>query len=303
LAKSDTATFALNARRRLTEELAALPIFSIPRSSALLNYLAVLEVEALMSARSHLSVFSAHRQAVESSAHAIPAIFERCPKDISLPAVAVAEQVFNLAHDLFTFTHRYDQIDYSYRLAERGHWAVSVAQKEPRITFSYASPAADQADTLARAREIQARISQDQPSINEKAAMETFMKLHKALAAQTRPSVPESCEYMITDDVLGVMRDLAGTISRSMDVGMDSEVKVGLFTFGEFCAFWSALLSVIETHTMAHDLASAGNIAQYFNQDERPQKAAVGNGGAHRLSSRDFTGGGRFHSEVLCVRP
>jgi hypothetical protein len=82
------------------------------------GYLAVLEVEALMSARSHLSIFSAHRQAVESSSHATPAIFERCPKDISLPAVAVAEEVFNLAHDLFTFTHRYEQIDYSYRLME-----------------------------------------------------------------------------------------------------------------------------------------------------------------------------------------
>jgi hypothetical protein len=67
----------LNAHRRLADELAALPIFSVPRSSALLNYLAVLEVESLMSARSHLSVFAAHRQAVESSAHAIPAILER----------------------------------------------------------------------------------------------------------------------------------------------------------------------------------------------------------------------------------
>jgi hypothetical protein len=263
LAKRDTAMFAFNARRRLAEELAALPIFSVPRSSALLNYLAVLEVESLMSARSPLSVFGAHRQAVESSAHAIPAIFERCPKDDSLPAEAVAEKVFNLAHDLFTFTHRYDQIDYSYRLAERGHWEISVAQKDPRITFSYASPEADQADTLARAREIQAKISQDQPSINVKAATETFMKLRAVLAARTRPVQPESCEYVMDADVLSVMRDLALAISQSMGIGMDADVKVGAFTFGEFRAFWSALLSVIETHTMAHDLASVGGIAQY----------------------------------------
>ncbi len=263
MAKRDPATFALNARRRVAEELAALPIFSVPRSLALLNYLAVLEVESLMSARSPLSVFGAHRQAVESSAHAIPAIFERCPKDDSLPAEAVEEKVFNLAHDLFTFTHRYDQIDYSYRLAERGHWAISVAQKDPRITFSYSSPEADQADTLARAREIQARIPQDRPSLNVKTATETFMKLRETLAANTRHVPPESCEYVIDHDVLGVMRDLAGTISRSMDVGMDSDVKVGSFNFGEFRAFWSALLSVIETHTMAHDLVSVGGIAQY----------------------------------------
>jgi len=229
LTRRDTATFALSARRRLAEELAALPIFSVPRSSALLNYLAVLEVESLMSARSPLSVFGAHRQAVESSAHAIPAIFGRCPMDDSLPGEAVAEKVFNLAHDLFTFTHRYDQIDYSYRLAERGHWAISVAQKDPRITFSYASPEADQADTLARSREIQAKISHDQPSINVKAATETFMKLRAALAARTRPVQPEGCEYVIDDDVLSVMRDLAGAISKSMEIGMDADVKVGAF--------------------------------------------------------------------------
>ena len=50
------------------------------------------------------------------------------------PAEAVEEKVFNLAHDLFTFTHRYDQIEYSYRLAERGHWAISVAKKDDRYT-------------------------------------------------------------------------------------------------------------------------------------------------------------------------
>ncbi len=168
------------------------------------------------------------------------------------------ENVFNLAHDLFTFTHRYDQIDYSYRLAERGHWSISVAQKDPRITFSYASPEADQADTLARARDIQAKISQDQPSIDVKAATETLVRLQAVLAAKTSSVARESCEYVIDDDALSVMRDIAGNISRAMKVGMDSSVKVGLFTLGEFRAFWSALLAVIETHTMAHDLATMG---------------------------------------------
>src|SRR5208282_1930190 len=186
-----------------------------------------------------------------------------CPQDDCLPAEAITEKVFNLAHDLFTFTHRYDQIDYSYRLAERGHWAISVAQKDPRITFSYASPEADQADTLARAREIQAKISQDQPSLNVKAVTETFLNLRTALAANTRRVLPEGCEYVIDADVLNLMRDLAKAISQSMGVGMDSDVKVGTFTLGEFRAFWSALLSVIETHTMAHDLVTAGGIAQY----------------------------------------
>jgi hypothetical protein len=77
--KRDAAAFALNARRQLDQAFKALPIFSVSRSSALLNYLAVLEAESVKAAAfsgSTLAAFGAHRRAVESSAHAVPAIFE-----------------------------------------------------------------------------------------------------------------------------------------------------------------------------------------------------------------------------------
>jgi hypothetical protein len=78
VAKRNASTFALNARRQIAQELKALAILSVPRSSALVNYLAVLEAESVkatvFSAGSPMAALGAHRQAVESSAHAIPAI-------------------------------------------------------------------------------------------------------------------------------------------------------------------------------------------------------------------------------------
>ena len=160
--KRDPVAYAWNARRHLAEELRSLPILSAPRSLALLSYLAVLEAEAIkvsiFSPSSPEAIFGAHRQAVESSAHAIPAIVKHCPPDEALPVKTLEPKVFDLARDLFTFTYKYDQIQYCYRLADWGHFQISVAQKDPRITFSYASPEADAADTLARAREVKAKL-------------------------------------------------------------------------------------------------------------------------------------------------
>ena len=51
------------------------------------------------------------------------------------------------------------------------------------------------------------------------------------------------------------MRDLAKSIRKRMDVRMASEAKVAQFTFGDFNAFWSALLALIQVHTLAHELA------------------------------------------------
>jgi len=122
--KRDAATFALKARREIAQELRALEVLSMPRSSALLNYLTVLEAEsvkaAVSSPGSTVATFGAHRQAVESSTHAIPAIFEQCPQDRVLPIPTVIREVFNPAYELFAFTHNYDQVDYSFRLADRG---------------------------------------------------------------------------------------------------------------------------------------------------------------------------------------
>jgi hypothetical protein len=206
----DASSFALTARRRIAQELRALAILSMPRSSALLNYLTVLEAESvkatLFSAASPVAALGAHRQAVESSAHAIPAIFEQCPPDEALVPLTVTREVIGLANELFIFTQKYDQIEYCYKLAERGHFEISVAKKDPRITFSYSSPEEDQANTPARAREILPRFSEGRSSPNQGAISEISERLGVALAPQTRLVQPETCEYVLNGDVLSVVR-------------------------------------------------------------------------------------------------
>ena len=265
--KRDTAAFALNARRQLEQAFRALPIFSRPRSVALLNYLAVLEAEsvkaAVFSSNPTLTTFGAHRSAVESSAHAIPAIFEWCPSDQVLPDENVQPEIFELAYDLFAFTAKYDQIDYSYRLADRGHWKISVANRDPRISFSYASPAADEADTLARAREIQAKLSGDGWTLDPKLVGRIFEELRSALLLQTRLTAPEKCEYFISDEVLRVMRDLRKATNEAMPAGLEPSVRVGRFQLGDFRSWWCALLSLIQTHMMAHDIACGGDVTKF----------------------------------------
>ena len=239
----------------------------MPRSSALLNYLTVLEAESvkatLFSAGSPAAALGAHRQAVESSAHAIPAIFEQCPPDEAWAPPTVTREVFGQANELFIFTQKYDQIEYCYKLAERGHFEISVAKKDPRITFSYSSPEEDQADTPARAREMLPRFSEGRSSPNQGAISEINERLGVALVAQTRLVQPETCEYVLNGDVLSVVRDLAKTMSEAMPVRIDSNVEVGQFTFGDFHAIWSALLSLIQTHATAHDLACGGDVTQF----------------------------------------
>lgn len=265
--KRNAAAFAVNARRQLDQTLTALPIFSILRSPDLLNYLTVLEAESVKAAAfspgSALTNFSAHRQAVESSAHAVPAILGGCPNDQVLPSQTVQREIFDLAYDLFTFTQKYDQIDYSYRLADRGHLHVSVANKDPRISFSYASSDADDADTLARSREILAKVSRDGWTLDPEALSGIFEELRSALQPQTRLTAPEMCEYTINDDVLRAMRDLSKAINRAMPAGLEPSVKVGEFNFADFRSFWCALLSFIQTHTMAHDLACGGDVTKF----------------------------------------
>ena len=130
-----------------------------------------------------------------------------------------------------------------------------MANKDPRITFSYASSAADEADTLARAREIQAKLSGDGWSLDQKAAGIVFEELRSALLPNTRLAKLETCEYVVNEKVLGVMRDFRRLINGAMPAGIDPNVKVGRYAFGDFRSWWCALISLIQTHTMAHDIA------------------------------------------------
>ena len=112
--KRNAAAFALNVRRQLEAAFRSLPIFSIPRSAALPKtvdwfWRPDASRTPVVSTDTTLTTFGAHRSAVESSTHAIPAIFEWCPEDQTLPTDDTEPAMFDLAYGLFVFTKQYDQ--------------------------------------------------------------------------------------------------------------------------------------------------------------------------------------------------
>ena len=110
---------------------------------------------------------------------------------------------------------------------------------------------------------MQAKLFNESPSLSPDDVKEIFDKLKTILAGRTRLIQPETCEYVIDDTVLSLMRNLAKAVAQRMNVGMDSDVKVGQLTFGDFHAFWSALLSLIQIHTLAHELACDGDFTRF----------------------------------------
>lgn len=261
--KRDPSTFALDARHRIAEDFRALAIFSTPRSSALLNYFAVLEIKyGISSLDSTVAMLGAHREAVEATMYALPAIFEHCPSDEAPPSQTIDEGIYRQAYDLFEFAQKYAQVEYCYTLADRGNFEIFIAQKDHRITFAYASSEADQADTFGRAREIVSRFAHTRSSHEQELFDDISRKLKAALSDQNLLVKSETCEYVVNNNVQAAMSDLAKAFSQRMPVRMDSTVEVGKVTFGDFQSFWSALLSLIETHWMAHALACGGNFQQ-----------------------------------------
>src|SRR6266545_3432995 len=138
------AEYATTARTTIRQAFDNLPIFRRSAAHAVYNYVAAAEVDAPQSASGYppTGLAESHRRLVESSAIAIPAMYERCP-NISTDKPEILNPVFHEARELYDFSHDQSQVDYSFELADRGKFDFVVAKKDPRITFIYASPEAD----------------------------------------------------------------------------------------------------------------------------------------------------------------
>lgn len=108
--KRDSAAFVAEARREIGRTFETLPIFRRPRGQALYHYVAVLEVEAFKAGKDVAPYFRAHRFAVESSFHAIPAMVRRCAFG-TVEELHIDKAVFWEAQELFAFSHRLEQVD------------------------------------------------------------------------------------------------------------------------------------------------------------------------------------------------
>jgi hypothetical protein len=194
---------------------------------------------------------SAHRRLVESSTHAVPSFYKRCdhntPDDFQ-----VSEALFGEAHDLFELSFKLDQIQYAYDLANRGQFKIFVAQKEPRITFAYASEDADEADTRLRALEHQ-EIRKASSKDDDRRRKETEESLLNELGPLVRATIRESCTYELTDRLIEIMRRHGREkLERTNRLELPQDFRIGNVTVHDLRLFWSALMATSEVHTTAH---------------------------------------------------
>jgi len=278
--KRDPAYFAAEARREIQRAFEQLPIFKRPRASALFHFTAVLEVETIGALVSPFAAAPAsnmaHRRAVEASAFAIPGIYRFCPTAAS-SNICFDRQIYVEARQLFDFCYKYEQIDFSYKLAEKGQLRIFVPKHEPRITFAYTDKSADEAETALRGRELEVVFTGERLNVDLKTQLNLFGELTEAMRAHI--SCGENrCDYACGPNEIGLMRKLGAEMVKSFPGEMDSTVSVSGITFGELRLYWGALLSMSNVHFMTHNLASGGVLSKWPMETavlRKPRRALI----------------------------
>lgn len=263
--KRDKVNFVLEAKRKIVASYEALPIFRESRSDALYNYIAVLEIEAfkaMLSEAPNEAMFQAHRYAVESSASAIPSIINLCPTQDDR-ILQVRRDGFEKAYQLFDFSYKKEQIEYCFRLVDKGQYRIYTPRKDRRITFGYASSAADESDTYLRSRELMSVLSGECVSIDKEGMQESTQALYEKL--RTRVHSPELgiCNYIYDEELLGAMKRVAEHFVQMIPMGIDAGISLRDISFAELHRFWGALGAISKTHTAAQNIASGGDPAKY----------------------------------------
>lgn len=260
--KRDKTQYAVDARRNIRAAFDSLPIFRRERGQALYHYCAALEVEAFRAEGDLTKTFSAHRKAVESSGRAIPALFERCSPGHT--AIHLDRAIFAEADELFRFSRDYDQVESSFELAEKGQWAIHVANREPRITFAYTATSADRADTLLRSAELAEHMGSNRPSATDTTAMQsTIARVRTALAGTIRRVGEDRIAYEHSADLIASASEWARLPQAATAWHMDPDLRCGAPSFADVRRFWGAALAMADVHDLAHLVACRGDLHQW----------------------------------------
>jgi hypothetical protein len=266
--KRDVSQYVSQARRDLTTLFRGLSLFKRSRAAAILHYFSVLETEVLKVAaapdEASKKAFVVHREAVESSIRAIPAIFDSCPVSNG-DSRRISEDIFAEAQELCDFAYKYEQVEYSMELAEKGHYRIIVAKRAPRMTFVYSSPEADARDTLLRSGEIAERLFPTESNVQtiSRASLESILtSVRDELERVIVRTGPEEITYTYSEGLLREMRRWTGQLSPALKFEMPEDIAVGGVSFGDLRRFWGALITLSNAHQMAHEIAAAGDIGK-----------------------------------------
>jgi hypothetical protein len=154
------------------------------------------------------------RRALEASLRAIPAIYRNCPIVPATAPLQVNPSVLAEAMELVEFAYRYDQIMYSFELADRGQFEVRYDLLAQCTTFTYASGNESDADTLLRSHERDSQI--ESATEADKAAVIQFAQDAKRELEKTIIFVtPDTISYPFTPTLLDVARRWAKVLART----------------------------------------------------------------------------------------
>ena len=250
--RRNTTEYARQALVAVRADYDRLPIFYRPLPSALYSYVTVADVDMLRAVATDPALgLSAHRRLVESSTHAILSLYNRCDRN-NLDEFQVNEILFSEAQELFDVSYKLDQIQYANDLANRGQFRICVAQKEPRITFAYASKEADEADTRLRALEHQ-EIRKVETEDDKNRRKETEQSLLKELEPLIKAKIREDCAYEPSDRLVKIMRQHGrDKLERTNRLELPQDFRIGNATVHDLRMFWAALMAISEVHTTAH---------------------------------------------------
>jgi hypothetical protein len=261
--RRDAAAIAANARREIERAFGLLKIFERPRGDAVLHFVAALDVEAVGAVASpHKDAPTsnmAHRRVVEASAFGIPAIYNRCAPSRG-SVTGIDRQIYAEARELFDFCYAYEQIDFSFKLADKGQMQIFVPNRQPRITFAYADKSADIADTALRGRELEVVFTGERLDPDLNAQRHIFGTLTEMMRSRVIRQ-NDRCDYTCGPDEIQLMRTLGSELVKSFPAEMDAAASVDGITFAQLRLFWGALLALSNTHFMAHHLASGGGVS------------------------------------------
>jgi hypothetical protein len=259
--RRDPAAFAATARREIQKAFEQLAIFKRPRSVAVVHFVAALDVEAIKALFSGFedgpASNMAHRRVVEASSFAIPGIYQLCDsRDCAVRTMN--REVYAEARELFEFCYAYEQVDFSFRLADKGQLQIFGS----RLTFAYTDKSADTRETALRGRELEIVFTGERLNVDIEAQHRIFRTLTDAMRSRVTCQ-NDRCEYTCGSDEIGLLRKLGTEMVKSVPAEMDGEASVGGVSFGQLRRYWGALFAISNMHFMAHHLASRGDLLKW----------------------------------------
>jgi len=222
---------------------------------ALYNYIGASEADALIGATKGTDAFPSHRRLVESSGHALPLIFSDCPEEDVEPEID--QSVFEEASELLDFTWKYETINYSFELADRGQFEIHVAGKDPRITFAYAEQYAGLADTEIRALELKDIETNFEGTDPAQVAEEIAQELRVALKSGSG----EKCDYEFTSQLASLAQQYGDAVLLKSNLAeIPASERFGSLELGNLQTFWATLIGITHVHVASHAIAYGGQL-------------------------------------------